>query len=113
MLLAGAISCEVVATLSLKAALNNPALYLIVALGYLCSFAFFTAVLKAGMGLGVAYGIWGSVGVAGVAVVSAVLFEETLSAGAWIGIGLVIAGVLVVDLGQDPLTSPVRSPEVD
>ena len=57
-LLAGAVGSEVIASLSLKAALTHPALYAVVLLGYVSAFTFLTLVLKRGMALGVAYGIW-------------------------------------------------------
>ena len=60
--LACAILCEVAATLSLKGSATAPALYVVVVLGYVGAFLFLTAVLKRGMGLGVAYGIWGGGG---------------------------------------------------
>ena len=75
-LLAGSVGSEVIASLSLKAALTHPALYAVVLLGYVSAFTFLTLVLKRGMALGVAYGIWGALGVAATAGLSAVLFDE-------------------------------------
>ncbi len=99
-LLAGSVGSEVIASLSLKAALTHPALYAVVLLGYVSAFTFLTLVLKRGMALGVAYGIWGALGVAATAVLSAVLFDERLTAMMGVGIVLVIAGVLMVELGS-------------
>ena len=62
-LLAGAILSEVTASLSLKAALDNPAFFIVVVLGYTASFGFLAGVLRKGLGLGVAYGIWAALGV--------------------------------------------------
>ena len=104
-LLAGSVGSEVVASLSLKAALTHPALYVVVLLGYVSAFTFLTLVLKRGMALGVAYGIWGALGVAATAVLSAVLFRERLTAMAGVGIILVIAGVLMVELGAQHVRS--------
>lgn len=98
-LLAGAITAEVVASLSLKAAQDRPALYGVVALGYLTAFVLMLLVLRAGMALGVAYGIWGASGVAATAVLSALLLDEPLTGVAVAGIGLVVLGVLAVELG--------------
>lgn len=100
LLLAGAIGCEVSASLSLKGALDRPALYAVVAVGYVASFAFLALVLRAGMPLGVAYGIWGAVGVALTALASTVLFDEPLTALMGVGLALVCVGVLVVELGS-------------
>lgn len=100
LLLAAAISCEVTASLSLKGALDAPALYAVVVTGYLASFAFLALVLRAGLPLGVAYGIWGALGVALTALLSAALFAEPLTALMGLGIVLIIGGVLLVELGS-------------
>ena len=99
-LLLAAITVEVTASLSLKGALDHPWLYSVVATGYVSSFALLGLVLRAGMPLGVAYGIWGALGVAGTAVMSSVLFDEPLTGLMVAGMGLVIAGVLLVEIGS-------------
>jgi len=98
LLLTSAILCEVTASLSLKGALDRPSLYAVVLIGYVASFVLLAFVLRQGMGLGVAYGIWGALGVALTAVMSTLLFDEAFTGLMGIGIGLVIAGVLVVEL---------------
>lgn len=100
LLLAAAIASEVTGSLSLKGALDHPALYAVVAVGYLASFVFLALVLQRGMALGVAYGIWGALGVATTAVMSSLIFDETLTAMMGLGIALIIAGVLTVELGS-------------
>ena len=55
--------------------------------------------LEAGMAVGVAYGIWAATGVALTAIASRVLFQEPLTPVMAIGIALIAAGVLVVELG--------------
>ena len=99
LLLAGAIVCEVAASLSLKAALDAPALYVVVVVGYVASFAFLAAVLRAGVPVGVAYGIWGALGVALTAVLASVLFHEPLTTVMLAGMALAVAGVLLVQWG--------------
>lgn len=56
-------------------------------------------VLKQGMGIGVAYGIWAALGVTLVAVVGAVFLGDTLTGVQILGIVLVIGGVLSLELG--------------
>jgi small multidrug resistance pump len=75
-LLGAAIVTEVAGSLSLKGALEYPALYVVVVVGYLAAFVLLTLVLRAGMPVGVAYGIWGALGVALTALLSAVIFAE-------------------------------------
>lgn len=99
-LLVGAIVCEVIATLSLKGALERPVFYVLVVAGYVSTFVFLAAVLRQGMALGVAYGIWGALGVALTAVLSALIFDEALTLTMGIGIAVIMAGVLVVEIGS-------------
>ncbi len=106
LLLMLAIVSEVAATLSLKAAVTTPALYIVVVCGYLASFVFLTFVLKRGMGLGVAYGIWGAIGVALTAVLSAVLFGEEFTTVMGLGLVCIIAGVLLVEMGSHRVDDP-------
>ncbi|CUR58552.1 Multidrug resistance protein, SMR family [metagenome] len=100
LLLAAAIASEVTGSLSLKGALERPALYAVVALAFLVAFALFAAVLRRGMPLGVAYGIWGAVGVVATAVLSAAIFDERLTPLMGLGIAIVVVGVLVVELAS-------------
>lgn len=98
--LAAAIALEVMGSLSLKGALEAPALYAAVAVGYLGAFAFLDRTLRAGVPLGVAYGIWGAAGVALTAGLSSVIFGEPLTPLMAAGIAVIIAGVLCVELGS-------------
>ena len=100
--LAGAILTEVAATLSLRMA-SRPgaprAWFAAVVAGYLAAFSLLTLALDGGMPVGVAYGIWSAVGVALTALASRVLFREPLTRVMLLGIGLIITGVLLIELG--------------
>lgn len=100
LLLACAIVSEVSATLALKAALDHPGWYSLVATGYIASFIFLSLVLREGLALGVAYGIWGALGVAMTALMSAVIFGEPLTLVMTLGLLLIIGGVLCVEIGS-------------
>lgn len=100
LLLTAAILAEVTASLSLKGALAYPVLYLIVVAGYLGAFVLLAAVLRGGMPLGIAYGIWGASGVALTAVGSLLVFGEPITLLMGIGIVVIIAGVLCIELGS-------------
>jgi small multidrug resistance pump len=106
LLLLGAIVCEVTGSLSLKGALEHPALYVVVALGFASAFAFLAAVLRRGMPIGVAYGVWAALGVALTSVLSAVLYDEPFTALMAAGIALIMGGVLLVEVGSQH--SPTR-----
>ena len=99
-LLGCAIVSEVTASLSLKAALDQPGWYVVVATGYIASFVLLSFVLKAGLPLGVAYGIWGALGVALTAIMSAIIFGEPLTVVMGFGLLLIIGGVLCVEIGS-------------
>ena len=98
--LGGAIVSEVLATLALRQALNHPGFYIVVGIGYALAFILLSLTLKAGMPLGVAYGIWSAGGVAVTAIASRLLFGEPLTRTMVAGIALIMAGVLLVELGS-------------
>ena len=98
--LGGAIVSEVSATLALRQALNHPGFYIVVGIGYALAFILLSLTLKAGMPLGVAYGIWSAGGVAVTAIASRLLFGEPLTRTMVAGIALIMAGVLLVELGS-------------
>ncbi|MGK5632230.1 DMT family transporter [Streptomyces sp. URMC 123] len=100
--LIGAILSEVAATLCLRVASRGAGRkkwFLAVGAGYLAAFALLSLALDGGMALGVAYGIWAAAGVALTAVASRVLFREPLTKVMVLGIGLIAAGVLLIELG--------------
>lgn len=95
-----AILSEVGGTLALRVASHGRRRwYAAVAAGYLLAFVFLSLALDAGIALGVAYGIWAASGVALTALLAKPLFGEPLTPVMGIGIGLIILGVLAVELG--------------
>lgn len=98
--LALAIALEVSASLSLSAAQDAPLFFIVVVVGYVGSLSLLGVVLRAGMPVGVAYGIWGACGVMLTAVIAAAIFGDPLTPTMLAGIVLVIAGVLTVELGS-------------
>lgn len=98
--LALAVLSEVGATASLRMATTGPRRwYVAVAVGYLLAFALLTLTLSQGMALGVAYGIWAAAGVALTALLGKVVFGEALNRTMLLGIGLIVVGVLLIELG--------------
>ena len=94
-----AILAEVIATSALKAADGFRNLWpsVLVVIGYGIAFAFLSLTLRS-MSVGVAYAIWSGAGVVLVSVAGYVLYRQTLDLPALIGIGLIVAGVLVLQL---------------
>jgi small multidrug resistance pump len=105
MLLIAAIAVEVAATLSLRASQDHSAWLGLVAVGYVGSFILLTMVLRTGMPVGVAYGIWGACGTAATAVLAAVIYGDPFTWPIVLGIGLIIAGVLLVEFGSQRATA--------
>ena len=99
-LLCGAVIAEVASTLSLRvAATGRRAWYAPVVLGYVIAFALLSGALRTGMPLGVAYGVWAAAGIVLTALLSRLLFREALTPLMLTGMGLITAGVLLVELG--------------
>jgi small multidrug resistance pump len=98
--LAGAILVEVFSTLGLRASdgFRKKRWIAPVLIGYVTSFALLWLTLSLGMPVGIAYGVWSACGVALVAVLARALFAEPLTRVMVAGIGLIIAGVLVIEL---------------
>ena len=101
--LVAAIFSEVAATLSLRASngLRNRLWIVPIAVGYLAAFGLLTLVLSNGMAIGVAYGIWAASGIALTAVAARVFFKDPLNKTMTLGIALIAAGVLIVELGAN------------
>ncbi|MFB7449522.1 DMT family transporter [Streptomyces sp. NPDC056194] len=99
-LLAGAIAAEILATTSMKYSEGFSRLWpsLLTGVGYLVSFALLAQALRT-LQIGTAYAIWSGVGTAVVALIGYLLLGESLSAAKIAGIALIIAGVVVLNLG--------------
>lgn len=97
--LAIAILSEVIATSALKATEDFSRLWpsLIVVAGYVVAFYFLTLTLRT-IPVGIAYAIWSGVGVALIALVGWVLYQQALDMPAFIGIALIVAGVVVLNV---------------
>ncbi len=94
-----AILSEVVGTVALKASdgfarLGPTAL---VVVGYGLTFYFLGLALKQ-IPLGVAYAIWSGLGTAGAVLAGVLLWRESLNLAGVIGIALIVAGVLILNL---------------
>jgi small multidrug resistance pump len=64
---------------------------------YLLCFYFLSIALKS-IPLGTAYAIWGGLGIVLTAIISVVVFKNKLDIGAIIGISLIVAGVVVLNV---------------
>ena len=94
-----AIACEVVATSALKNAEGFSRLVpsLIVTVGYGAAF-FFLSLAQRAIPIGIAYAVWSGVGIILISVVAYFLHGQKLDLPALLGMGLIVAGVLVIQL---------------
>lgn len=94
-----AILSEVTATSSLKASAGFTKVIpsVIVVVGYGLSFYFLSLVLKA-IPIGIAYAVWAGLGIVLLALVGWVFFGQALDTPALIGIALILAGVIIMNV---------------
>lgn len=97
--LAIAIVAEVAATSALKASegFTRPGPSLIVVAGYGLAFYCLSLVLRT-VPVGIAYAIWAGVGIVLIALIGWLVLRQPLDAPAVVGIALIIAGVVVIQL---------------
>ena len=97
--LAIAITAEIIATTSLKASDGFSRLYpsLLTITGYGISFYCLALALRV-IPVGIAYAVWSGVGIVAISIIGYVLYKQTLDTAAWLGIGLIVAGVLVLNV---------------
>lgn len=94
-----AIGTEVLGTSALKASDGFSKLWpsLLVVLAYACSFYFLSLTLRA-IPVGVAYAIWSGLGIVLIALAAKLLFGQKLDFAALVGIGFIVAGVVIMGL---------------
>ncbi len=97
--LTGAILAEVLGTSMLKASesFTRPIPSLITVIGYGVAFWCLSHTLKT-VPVGVAYAVWSGVGIVLITAIAWIWFRQALDVPALAGIGLILAGVLVINL---------------
>ena len=97
--LAIAISGEEIATTALKASNEFTRIIpsLIVVIGYGTAFYFMAISLRV-LPVGIMYGIWSGMGIVLVSIIGWLVYKQTLDLPSMIGMGLIIAGVFVINL---------------
>lgn len=97
--LAAAIVLEVIGTTFLQQSqqLTRALPTVLMGLCYLAAFYLLSIALRT-MPVGIAYAIWSGVGIVLISAVGLIVFRQTLDTAAVIGLGLIIAGVVVVNV---------------
>jgi small multidrug resistance pump len=99
LILGAAILLEVLGTTALKASEGFTRLVpgTVTAVAYMASFYLLSLALKT-LPMGIAYAVWSGVGIVLISTVGWVYYGQRLDLPAVIGLGLIVAGVLVVNL---------------
>ncbi|EIL98369.1 multidrug efflux SMR transporter [Rhodanobacter sp. 115] len=94
-----AIIAEVIGTSALKASegFSRPWPSVLVVVGYAAAFYFLSLTLRR-IPIGIAYAVWAGAGTVLITVIGAVVFRQKIDLAGGIGIGLIVAGVLVLNL---------------
>jgi len=94
-----AILSETTATLALQASrqFTNPLPSVIVVIGYAASFYFLALTIRV-LPIGIVYAVWSGVGIALIAGLGAVLFNQKLDFAAIAGIGFILVGIVIIQL---------------
>lgn len=103
--LATAIVAEVIATSFLKSCEGFTRLWpsIVVVAGYAVAFYFLSLTLRS-MSIGIVYAIWSGAGIVLVSLIAWTLFGQKLDVPALIGIALIIAGVVVINVFSSSIT---------
>lgn len=107
--LAVAILCEVIATSAMKSSHGFTRLVpsIFTVLMYCVSFYALSQTLAV-IPTGIAYAIWSGVGIVLISLVGWIVFQQTLDAPALIGMGLIGAGVVVINVFPRPLRTEIE-----
>lgn len=94
-----AIVSEVIATTALKASesFTRPLPSLVVLAGYMSAFYFLSLCLQT-FSMGAVYAAWSGLGIVLISLIGAVAYKQALDLAALIGIGLIVLGVMVLNL---------------
>jgi small multidrug resistance pump len=94
-----AIALEVIATSALKATdgFTRLAPSLVTLIGYGLAFYFLSLTLRT-MPVGIVYAVWSGAGIVLIAVIGWIYYQQALDAAGLVGLALILAGVLIVNL---------------
>ena len=100
-----AVVFETIGTSALQASeqFTRPRPLLITLVCYAATFYFLSHALR-GMPVGVAYAIWSGLGIILIALIGLVWFGQKLDTAALVGLGLIVAGVAVINLFSNTAT---------
>ncbi|MFP7570573.1 DMT family transporter [Marivita sp. S2033] len=94
-----AVLAETIGTTALQASqqFSRPLPSVIVVVSYAAAFYLLSVVLKT-FPVGIAYALWSGLGIVFIAIIGAAIFNQKLDIAAILGIGLILAGIVVINL---------------
>ena len=94
-----AVMAETVGTSALQASkqFTRPLPSVLVVVGYACAFWFLSLVLRS-IPVGVAYAIWSGLGILFIALIGWLVFRQPLDLPAMIGMAMILAGIIVIQV---------------
>lgn len=103
--LLAAIVLEVLGTSALQASqqFTRPLPTLVTIVSYLGAFYLLSLVLRV-IPVGIAYAIWSGLGIVLISTVGLVVFKQKLDLPAIVGLGMIVAGVVVVNVFSETIT---------
>ncbi|WDE09317.1 multidrug efflux SMR transporter [Thalassomonas viridans] len=78
---------------------NKPLPLALVILGHLSAFLFLGQAMK-GMPVGIVHALWAGLAIVTVALLSTVIYRQHLELTTWLGMALIAAGVVMINLSQ-------------
>lgn len=92
---------EALSHVALKATdgFSRPGPLVLVVLGHLSAFLFLAYAMK-GLPVGVVHALWAGLAIVVVTMLSAWLYKQHLDTATWIGMGLIMVGVMLVNFSQ-------------
>lgn len=103
--LAVAIALEVAGTTALQASqqFTRPLPTVVMGACYLSAFYFLSLALRV-VPMGIAYAIWSGLGIVLISIVGLVVFKQKLDLPAILGLGMIVSGVIVVNVFSKSIT---------
>lgn len=103
--LAVAIALEVAGTTALQASqqFTRPLPTVVMGACYLSAFYFLSLALRV-VPMGIAYAIWNGLGIVLISIVGLVVFKQKLDLPAVLGLGMIVSGVIVVNVFSKSIT---------
>lgn len=104
-----AVFFDVTGSLALRASIDDRIWVALVVISYCCAFYFFASTLGEGAPVGIAYGLWAAGAIPMTAFLASFIFGDPLTWMMALGIGLLLIGVILIQVPNRSLQTPIDS----